>query len=88
MAVAAVEHRTQPPPGPGPQDIGVIHGRQGVPGQVHDATALAPAVVTVDVTCGCGHTHAGAPEGTTGCGVSFRVELEAESAPSNPLGTP
>jgi hypothetical protein len=30
----------------------------------------------VDVSCGCGQAHAGAPPGTTGCGVSFRVEPE------------
>jgi hypothetical protein len=29
----------------------------------------------VDVSCGCGHTHPGAPAGKTGCGASFRVEL-------------
>ena len=29
----------------------------------------------VDVSCGCGDSHPGAPPGTTGCGVSFRVEL-------------
>jgi hypothetical protein len=29
----------------------------------------------VDVSCGCGDSHPDAPSGTTGCGVSFRVEL-------------
>jgi hypothetical protein len=29
----------------------------------------------IDVSCGCGDSHPGAPPGTTGCGVSFRVEL-------------
>jgi hypothetical protein len=33
-------------------------------------------VELVDVSCGCGTTHPGAPAGTTGCGVSFRVEFE------------
>src|SRR5205807_1522904 len=33
-------------------------------------------VELVDVSCGCGTTHPGAPPGTTGCGVSFRVEFE------------
>ena len=32
----------------------------------------------VDVSCGCGDTHDGAPEGRTGCGVSFRVELPVQ----------
>jgi hypothetical protein len=36
----------------------------------------------VDVSCGCGDSHSGAPAGTTGCGVSFRVEL-----PLQPAGT-
>ena len=33
-------------------------------------------VEPVDVDCGCGTTHPGAPDDTTGCGVSFRIELE------------
>ncbi len=37
----------------------------------------APAAAEViDIGCGCGTTHADAPGGVTGCGVSFRVELE------------
>ena len=36
--------------------------------------------VAVDVTCGCGLVHDGAPDTVTGCGVSFRIEMtEAES---------
>jgi hypothetical protein len=31
--------------------------------------------IPVDVGCGCGRAHAGAPEAVIGCGVSFRVEL-------------
>ncbi len=34
----------------------------------------------VDVGCGCGHTHPNAPGNTTGCGVSFRVELTLPQA--------
>ena len=34
----------------------------------------------VDVSCGCGDSHSGAPAGTTGCGVSFRVELPVQPA--------
>jgi hypothetical protein len=44
----------------------------------------APETIAVDVTCGCGTHHNGAPESTTGCGVSFRIELIAtdpETAP-------
>ena len=35
----------------------------------------------VEVGCGCGHPHPGAPEQVTGCGVSFRL-------PTTPPGTP
>jgi hypothetical protein len=35
----------------------------------------------VEVGCGCGYTHPGAPEQVTGCGVSFRL-------PATPLDTP
>lgn len=31
--------------------------------------------VTLDVTCNCGTAHQGAPQGATGCGVSFRLEV-------------
>jgi hypothetical protein len=33
-------------------------------------------VELVDIGCGCGTTHPGAPSDMTGCGVSFRIELE------------
>lgn len=33
------------------------------------------AYCEVDVSCGCGHAHPGAPADRTGCGTSFRVEL-------------
>lgn len=46
-----------------------------------DADGLLPPVVVVDVTCGCDAVHADAPEGATGCGVSFRVELVPDGAP-------
>ena len=36
----------------------------------------------VDVSCGCGQGHSGAPPGTTGCGVSFRVELQVKPGDS------
>ncbi|MBB5874128.1 hypothetical protein F4553_007562 [Allocatelliglobosispora scoriae] len=34
-----------------------------------------PIQLPVDIACGCTHTHPHAPGDTTGCGVSFRVEL-------------
>ena len=34
-----------------------------------------PTQVNVDVLCGCGIPHAGAPPETPGCGVGFRVEF-------------
>jgi hypothetical protein len=39
-----------------------------------------PSTMVVDVTCGCGNTHAGAPESVTGCGVTFRVMMTADDA--------
>lgn len=50
--------------------LGSSRGVEAMPGP-------GPAVVPVDVTCGCGRVHDGAPEEKTGCGVSFRVEFEA-----------
>jgi len=39
-----------------------------------------PEFFSVDVSCGCGESHPGAPAGVTGCGVSFRVELPLQRA--------
>jgi hypothetical protein len=39
-----------------------------------------PAFLDVDVSCGCGATHSGAPATASGCGVSFRVELPVRLA--------
>jgi len=50
----------------------------GQPGSEDAGLAFFP----VDVSCGCGDGHAGAPAGTTGCGVSFRVELRLQPAGS------
>jgi hypothetical protein len=33
----------------------------------------------VDVSCGCQNAHAGGPGDRTGCGASFRVELEIQT---------
>lgn len=42
-----------------------------------DSTARGTTdVEAVDVGCGCGTVHPGAPAGTSGCGVSFRIEFE------------
>jgi hypothetical protein len=41
-----------------------------------------PDYMAVDITCGCGERHAGAPESVYGCGVSFRVDLPVQ----NPRG--
>lgn len=38
----------------------------------------------VDVSCHCEDDHAGAPVGTAGCGVSFRVELPVQTAAGQP----
>lgn len=41
----------------------------------HSASPGPDLSVEVDVVCGCGHSHAGAPDKTSGCGVSFRLEV-------------
>ncbi|MEV7094527.1 hypothetical protein AB0M80_17005 [Amycolatopsis sp. NPDC051045] len=51
----------------------VLGGSRGV----KTSSKPGPAVVPVDITCGCGRAHDGSPNEQTGCGVSFRVELEA-----------
>ncbi|MEU2062671.1 hypothetical protein [Streptomyces sp. NPDC013455] len=68
-----------------PTAIGDVAGSRG---GTEETTAMPePRVVVVDVTCGCGVAHPDAPEGTMGCGVSFRVELVAEDGPASPEGT-
>ena len=46
-------------------------------GQDNDKQA-GPEFIPVDVSCGCGKAHPGGPAGSTGCGVSFRVELPVQ----------
>ena len=36
----------------------------------------------VEVSCGCEHIHAGAPEQVSGCGVSFRLPTALPDTPS------
>jgi hypothetical protein len=48
------------------------------------AAHTSAAVEPIDVDCGCGMTHPDAPPDTTGCGVSFRVELEPVSSSDAP----
>lgn len=50
---------------------GLVGGRR--PGSVAGGTV---DVEPIDIVCGCGITHPGASADTTGCGVSFRIELE------------
>jgi hypothetical protein len=58
------------------QPLSAVTGLVG--GRRPDSAARDTAdVELVDVGCGCGTTHPGAPGDTTGCGVSFRIELEA-----------
>jgi len=57
------------------QPLSALTGLAG--GRRPDSAAReAGDVEPVDIGCGCGTTHPGAPDDTTGCGVSFRVELE------------
>ena len=57
------------------QPLSAVTGLVG--GRRPDSAARAAAdVEPVDIGCGCGTTHPGAPADTTGCGVSFRIELE------------
>lgn len=51
----------------------VLGGSRGM----NTSSKSEPTVVPVDITCGCGRAHDGSPDEQTGCGVSFRVELEA-----------
>jgi hypothetical protein len=45
-----------------------------------DAATTGLTYYQVDVTCGCAQSHSGAPAaGRTGCGASFRVELEIQA---------
>jgi hypothetical protein len=43
---------------------------------------------TVEVGCGCGHSHPGAPEKVLGCGVSFRIPTVPPTNPPSGPPTP
>ena len=58
----------------------VIPGeRTGVINEGRQAPDAELLPVPVDVDCGCGLVHSGGPDGITGCGISFRVELLPDS---------
>jgi hypothetical protein len=42
-----------------------------------------PRTAVIDVSCGCGETHTGAPGEITGCGVAFRVQLVLDTGDSD-----
>ncbi len=48
----------------------------GLSGPSRGEGGEAVKVVSLDVTCSCGNAHQNAPQGATGCGVSFRIEAE------------
>ena len=54
----------------------------------HESTRAGaqPIYHQVDVSCGCGHVHQGAPADKTGCGASFRVELLVEAVEAGEVG--
>jgi hypothetical protein len=56
-------------------DRQVITALTGLSGPSRGENGERPAVVMLDVTCGCGSEHRNAPEGAVGCGVSFRIEV-------------
>lgn len=53
-----------------------------------DAGARKPPMPeSVDVSCGCGHAHPGAPDDVRGCGLSFRLPT-APPPPGAAQGSP
>lgn len=65
------------------QPLSAVTGLTG--GRQPDSAARATGdIEAVDIGCGCGTVHPGAPLDITGCGVSFRIELELEPAASEP----
>ncbi|MGO9081499.1 MAG: hypothetical protein ACLQDY_21075 [Streptosporangiaceae bacterium] len=67
--------------------MGLMGGQSRGPGRTDagqpDATDTGVPFFPVDVSCGCGDNHPGAPAGQSGCGVSFRVELPLRSVDSS-----
>lgn len=62
--------------------IGIM-GAETRGGTVRGGGSDEEAPFEVDVSCGCSGPHSGSPEGTTGCGVSFRVALSLQRADGN-----
>ncbi|MFG2811252.1 hypothetical protein [Streptomyces massasporeus] len=50
----------------------------GMSGATRNGDGRPSDVALLDVTCGCDTAHEGAPEGTAGCGASFRIELRRQ----------
>lgn len=48
----------------------------GLAGPSRGEGSDAADVVFLDLTCSCGTAHQDAPQGATGCGVSFRIGIE------------
>jgi hypothetical protein len=63
-----------------------VRGERGLwAGRDRRGTPDSPGIPdTVEVGCGCGRAHPGAPENVTGCGVSFRLPTSPPDAPAVP----
>lgn len=67
--------------GPCPRCRHDLDDRQTLTAAVPGLRREVPSAVQmpVDVGCGCSHKHPGAPQDRLGCGVRFRVYLQAEA---------
>jgi hypothetical protein len=65
--------------------VGVRDGRGLWASLTRRDSPEAPRVLeTIEVGCGCGRTHPGAPDQVTGCGVSFRLPTALPDPPARP----
>lgn len=55
-----------------------LDGAVGTSGTLGNKNRQESTALFVDVPCGCGVGHKGAPVGVTGCGVIFRVEVRTD----------